>query len=761
MKETPMSILDSAKQLFELGFAIHWIRPRSKIPVKSGWTSGPRDDWATLKKEYKKGYNVGVRLGKASKINGLYLGVIDCDVKSKDPKHCAEMLGVVETLLSGEEPQVLSGRGNGSRHFYVLSKEPLAPRRITQSPDIVKVSMPSEEPRRKELESLSKKEIKEGVRLRAAWEVCIMGEGQQVVLPPSVHPDSGKPYVWKVDVAALDTTPTFKAPLGEAIEKNQRQVLNDFKAVEVDLISSTLPERVIDQIINGANVEDRSAALFGVAAQMVRHGFKENEILSVLTDDTNYLGVAAFDHAKTKSRLKAAEWVKRYTLDKARASVAAANDFKEIAVIEDTKSLEEMEKLADESAGGEWKNKIERNLQTKKPLNTMQNLILIIKNCVEEGDFLGRDEFNHADIWLKVTPWGSRVGSPVVNGDLILVKEYLGKKFRLESSIEKILEVLTFLAMKNRFHPVREYLSGLEWDGVERLDSWLKDYLGAVGDKKYLKAVGRKTLVAMVKRIYEPGCKFDHVLILEGEQGIGKSTTARILSDPWFSDSLINIGDKDAVMNMQGVWVYELGELSAMSRYDVNLLKEFITRQTDKIRPPYGRLSEIFPRQCIFIGTTNNDEYLKDQTGNRRFWPVKVGRLKRRDLIRDREQLLAEAFEHYQFGEELWLDDMNVETIARQEQKRRVETDAIDEMLSDFFDKETHENFNPDNFRVSDVLNSFDGKGLRNDRQTQMRIGAALKRLGFEKTRKMVGGINASWWAKKSAKNEVKKDDIF
>lgn len=745
-----MNILNEAKRLYAFGFAIHWLRHKSKMPVKAGWTTGPRDSLKTLKREYKDEYNIGVRLGTASKLScGNYLGVIDCDVKSTKKEHLDELNKSLKKLFTGDAPIVFSGRGNGSRHIYVKSKTPQTPFKFAQSKVKVKVLMPSSKPSRIELEKLSSDDIKRGLRLRAAWEVSVMGEGQQVVLPPSIHPDSGDPYRWGSELQDAQDIPlvNFKAPT----EKKSFEDLDSFIPEEVDLYLSDLDDDMIELIVDGRNCKDRSASMFKAAMAMERAGFTKHQVLSVLTDRENYLGGTGYDHAKTESRMRAAKWVYKYTYKKAKARATFEEEFSEEVEFE-TLEPEKIEAQGQELIDDNWRSKLVRQSGPKSPpTNSFFNIKLILNNMVDIHPFLGRNEFTAEDIWLSDTPWGCIRGKTVTDSDSILIKDWLVQNFRVECSTNKIDEVLIKLSLQNSFHPVRAFLDGLRWDGTPRLYNWLDDYLGAEGPERYLQLVGSKTLIAMVKRIYEPGCKFDNVLILEGAQGVGKSTTARILADPWFSDSDLNIGDKDAIVSMQGIWVYELGELSAMSRADTNHLKHFLSRSIDKIRPPFGKRLVSFPRQCVFIGTTNNDEYLKDKTGNRRYWPVKVNQVDMARLEEDRDQLLAEAVEEYMLGVDTWVKNRADLKLIEAEQGLRVESDDITSELAEFMNDSEALNLG-DEFRLNDLLKVFPGAvGIKNDRLLQLRMGNALRELGYEKKNKMISGVQSKVWIKKGS----------
>jgi predicted P-loop ATPase len=227
-------------------------------------------------------------------------------------------------------------------------------------------------------------------------------------------------------------------------------------------------------------------------------------------------------------------------------------------------------------------------------------------------------------------------------------------------------------------HPVKDYLDALEWDERPRLRTWLQVYLGAHAsdacEQDYLSSIGKAWMISAVARIYQPGCKADCALILEGGQGIGKSTTAAILAGDWFGDALPHMGTKDAASYLQGLWIIEMAELANMARAEVEVVKAFMSRTEDRFRPAYARLEVSVPRQCVFIGSTNADGYLRDTTGNRRFWPVRCGSIDTKALKADRDQLWAEAVAAYQAGEKWWLDQREAE-LATKQQAERVDSD--------------------------------------------------------------------------------------
>lgn len=733
------------KRLYEMGLAIHWLQPSSKRPVEMKWSKGERKTWKELEQSYRRGMNVGVRLGSPSKIGKGYLAVIDCDVKSEQKAHLKEMEARLKELHEGSGPVVSSGRGNGSRHIYILTPEPVHAQRLAQSSEKIRVLMPSaQEPSKAEKAMLSEKELARGYRLRAAWEISLMGEGQQVVLPPSLHPDTGAEYVWTTPLLGPDSLPCqIFTQEGRGQTDLSARVDGDFSPVEVDLLSSSLPSSVVDQIMTGEGVSDRSSALLGVTNKMLKCRFKETEILSVLTDPDYYLGQVAYEHTKSDSRAKAAEWVRRYTLEKSKRETSAAQVFDDGVIVDDAPKLsEEQVKKQLKSLVSEltWQDKIERTSPENgfRPKNTLKNVILILKG--EGGDdVFKRDEFANADLYGRSAPWGSKKGAEVSDLDTVRIKTWLADHYRFEPSDDRINQAIASVADENRYHPVRDYLDRLAWDGVARLDSWLRDYLEAKAPEPYLSAISVKILVAMVKRIYEPGCKFDQIMILEGVQGVGKSTAIRKLAgDQWFSDATINVADKDSVMTMRSIWVMEQGELSGMSKADVGQYKEFIARTTDRIRVPYGRRTENFPRQCIFIGTTNSKEYLKDLTGNRRFWPVSVGKCDFEAIERDRDQLLAEAKVAYELGESLYLEDKEANDVAILEQAARTVHDTWEDMILDWIAKGgADDTLTPqvdrNLFKMEDLFEDAGPLAGNKQNPTELRrAGEILRKIGFD-----------------------------
>jgi predicted P-loop ATPase len=264
------------------------------------------------------------------------------------------------------------------------------------------------------------------------------------------------------------------------------------------------------------------------------------------------------------------------------------------------------------------------------------------------------------------------------------VRQAVLQRFGFDCGSQFTFDALKVICLDRIFDPVLDYLDGLQWDGVPRLDRWLIDYCGA-DETELNRAIGRKMLVAAVRRVRCPGCKFDYIVVLESEkQGIGKSTMLKTLAGAEnFSDAeIIGLDKKEQQESVQGIWIYEIGELEGMHKSDVTRIKLFASKTIDAARPAYGRSRVDRPRRCIFVATTNEDTYLRDTTGNRRFWPVKLhgvipGKLRMIDLAgieRDRDQLWAEAVAAEGRGEPLVIPE-NLWPAAAAEQQARMEDD--------------------------------------------------------------------------------------
>lgn len=321
---------------------------------------------------------------------------------------------------------------------------------------------------------------------------------------------------------------------------------------------------------------------------------------------------------------------------------------------------------------------------------SIENIVTILRYDPNLAGALGLNEMDHNIVTRRSLPWREVKGtSQWVDHDDAALRYYLERTYGI-SSKDKIFDAVNVVAQDNRFHPVREYLNGCTWDGVPRVETLLIDYMGAE-DTAYTRAVTRKTLAAAVARVFRPGCKFDYMLTLRGRQGIGKSALIGKLGGDWYSDTFTTTQGKEAYEQVMGVWLMEVGELAGMKKAEAETIKLYISKQTDRFRPAYGRRLQEFPRQCVFIGTTNETQFLRDSTGNRRFWVVDTPNEPKRDLWEEMTPevvrlIWGEAVERYKTGETLYLP-RDLEAKAREVQELYEEENPRAGLIAEYLDR--------------------------------------------------------------------------
>lgn len=337
-----------------------------------------------------------------------------------------------------------------------------------------------------------------------------------------------------------------------------------------------------------------------------------------------------------------------------------------------------------------WIRKLQISSSSGAPAKTTDNLLIILENDPLLKGRLAFDEFGNRGLVSGSLPWDSnkerRQWTDIDDAGL---RHYIERTYGITGK-EKIFDAVALCAHKHTFNEVREFLTALKWDGIKRLDTAFIDYLGAL-DSPYMRAVTRKSIVAMIARAMVPGCKYDYMPILAGPQGLGKSTFLSILGQRWYSDSLQTFEGKEASEMIQGVWLNEVGELTGMTKSEANAVKQFLSRREDIYREPFGRRTKAFPRRCVFFGTTNDSEYLKDRTGNRRFWPIDVGehvpvKSVFNQLESEASQILAEAFMYWQMGEPLYLSG-DIEKEAKQQQESHQESNPKEGVIREFVER--------------------------------------------------------------------------
>lgn len=313
------------------------------------------------------------------------------------------------------------------------------------------------------------------------------------------------------------------------------------------------------------------------------------------------------------------------------------------------------------------------------------NVLIALEHALEWQQVLRFDASSLSIVASSKPPWVSDLAIPFKwrDKDDVRAAAWLQRN-GIKAGIETTRQGVQTVAQEHPFHPIRDYLNSVEWDGEARIDFFVPVYLGA-GISDYNQATGARWLIGAVARILEPGCKNDCCLILEGDQGLLKGSALKILASPkWFNDTMSELGTKDSLLQMRGKWIHEFSDLAPMKDVDIDRLKAFISCTEDRFRPPYGRYVIDVPRECVFAGTVNKDTYLKDETGARRFWSVECGDIDLDGLRRDRDQLWAEAVARYRKGEKWWLHEKHLIAAAKREAKKRYVTDPWDEKIENW-----------------------------------------------------------------------------
>ncbi len=394
-----------------------------------------------------------------------------------------------------------------------------------------------------------------------------------------------------------------------------------------------------------------------------------------------------------------------------------------------------------QSSPGDWLSQCQFD-DKQRPIPNLANVMVALRSAEAIRDCFAYDEMLcTATItqpigrsWVEdFAPW------PVSDINVTELQEWLQLAGLRQVSKDTVHQAVDLRAHESAFHPVREYLDGVQWDETSRLDTWLADYLGAEATA-YTAGIGRMFLISMVARVFEPGCKADHVLVLEGGQGAMKSTACRILGGAYFSDNLPDVSEgKDVQQHLRGKWLIEVSEMHAMNRAETTHLKAFITRTIELYRPSYGRREVVEPRQCVFVGTANRNSYLRDETGGRRFWPVRTDRIDIDALSADRDQLFAEAACLYRNDIQWWPDKDFERAHIMPEQEDRFEVDAWEEKIADYLVSKTR-------VTVTEVAyGALDLPTAKVGRSDQLRVVGVLERLKWSRGKRTMEG---RWWVR-------------
>lgn len=314
----------------------------------------------------------------------------------------------------------------------------------------------------------------------------------------------------------------------------------------------------------------------------------------------------------------------------------------------------------------------------------MANITLILRCDDRWRGVIGFDEFSQRTLKRTVPPYAFGRAGEWEGEDDSRTAIWLSDHYSMTAHAELVAEAVETVAREHRFHPVRDHLRSLAWDGERRLEEWLIRAAG-VTDCEYARAVSSFFLRGMVRRVMQPGCKFDYALVLEGEEGLRKSTLCAVLGGPWYSDTDLDLMHKDSLSALRGKWLHEFSEMDSVTRAEASRQKSFLSRAVDEFRPVYGKREIRCPRQTVFIGTTNQDDYIKEGQGARRFWPVRVsGQIDIDWLRRTLPQLFAEALADYDAGEPYYPSPEQQRELFAPEQRRRVIQESLIDALHDW-----------------------------------------------------------------------------
>lgn len=652
---TLKDILSSCSSLVQAGAALHWLHPKSKAPSDNEWSTAPVNDLDALTRKHREGQNVGIRLGQFSKTAAGFIHVIDVDIR--DPDQADDAWAVLREVLRlnvDELPVVVSGSGGESRHVYILTEKPLKSRKIAKSDGFSMVFDPK-----------LGREVK-----KFDWEVDFFGTGKQVAIPPSIHPDTGKPYRWEreFDFAMLDlgigpVVDTSGWPVSEVDDDDDDDLFAivraeplDITDAEVDGYLADLPEEWVD---------DRETWLTvgaGLSHQYrgTKEGFdrwcdwsRQSEKFNLRDSKVVWRSFKGAKNPITfRSVIQAAQ--QNRLQSNLPAIVAQEDEADPLADLIGTGHLVVKVDQAPAKVNpiADWTSLLSRN-EEGGPTGCLNNTKLIIENDVRTFGCIAFNEFKQDVVIVQKPRLATRdrehVKKPMVQleGEIWNVPDPMNGTDWEDSHLHQVRHMieapkgqggygikvadrdmkagLNIVANGNRYHPVRNYLEACAgtWDGRPRMDTLFIDYLGS-DDTPYHREAAALMLLGAVTRVFEPGHKFDFVPILEGLQGKRKSTFIRVLGRNWSSELAGDFHDTKAMIEqILGSWIVEIPELQGFSKADTNVLKAWLSRQKDKARLAFKTYAAVYPRQCIFIGSTNDEEYLRDHTGGRRFWPIK------------------------------------------------------------------------------------------------------------------------------------------
>lgn len=551
-----------------------------------------------------------------------------------------------------------------------------------------------------------------------------ISEGGYVVGAGSIHPDTSKPYIALPGPIAAVTDKML-----EIITKKEVVLEKGTGGFTDDEQTILRFKQFIERSPGAIEGESGDQATFTIAATGRDYGLSRSATYDVMSECFN-----------PKCHPPWSENALRLKIDNAYKYAKGEIGTKAPAAHFQVWSDEQID--AAEKEIDKWLQR-NGNGQPIKNLNNTHVLFHTNFPVPDLRDLLKFNEFSNMIEFQRPAPWhkpGEKI-SVWTDGEALSCKLYMSNRFKFEPATVLMHEAAYTAAIRHRYHPVKEYLMGLKWDGHKRCHSWLYEIMGSSEDL-YTKSVGLKFLVAAVKRIFVPGCKFDYVLTLEGKQGTYKSTAFEILAinKEWYADPSLDLTNKDSIFLMFGKWIIELPEMETHHRSETKAMKAFLSRNTDRARLTYGRVSQDFPRQCVFAGTINPERdmdlgWLKDTTANRRYWPVPVGFKKSVDLDalrKVRDQLWAEAYQLYLAEAPIYMEDAKLEGLAEVEQEKRLARDPWQHPIEAWVHSSL--NISKNIFTGEELYRECIGGHLSNYGLREMaRVSRCMQAMGWEK----------------------------
>lgn len=728
-----MNVLDAACWFASKGIYSFPVEPRGKAPIGSLVPNGKDDatlDLPTLNRWFaKRSANIGIACGPSNIVT------VDIDVpkpKNKMTSGRDELARLVDEL--GPLPEtVTADTGSGGEHRLFLA--PL------------------------------------GIQLvgKLGRAIDLIRNGY-IVAPPSEH-ESGSSYRWR-DGLSLDEVPLAQLPqswldYAKQPEPSARPALEQQSRGD-DFYSAleSLDQRYVLECLSGSSIVGGERFTFKRTSRGKHNLFVDKgdgfEATSNFVDSNGRIG--ARDSGANDSGPLASTWLRFYTKDDKAIRKALVELVPTLGQFgpsakktKANKSKLESEPTTEEAAASgsdeppqdppddsrERSRKFDRD-ENGKIYPSRKNIKIALEKL---GVTVKYDRFAELELISGLDGFGPELDDKAM--DRLWLK--IEHDFKFRPAREYFFVAISDIAQSNAFHPVRDYLNSLTWDGRERISRWLRDYAGAADDA-YTCAVSRIMLVAAVRRVRQPGCKFDEMPILEGVQGTNKSTGLKVMAvrHEWFADDLPLGADTKRFMEaIQGRWIVEAGELKGMSQGDVAQLKATLSRTVDRARLSYGRKNTVMDRRCLIVGTTNETSgYLRDATGNRRFWPVLVNRFNIEELERDRDQLWAEAAHYEAQGEsirlaqDLWSD-------AAREQESREQVDPFEFLLKDAFGDITGKIWMGDVWRIVGIQ---PGDATQDQNR---RLGSTMQKLGWTRSRRRTDGGREYCYLKGDDEREI------